>query len=619
MSANAIFRWSGRNALVPLVLALEIALPSRPACATLYNRTTGAGAFRQSTLWSPYFPPTFAGPGDADDVVRFNLGTPPGSRYTVTNVQGENDRLLVGNDALTLNIEQYSLTNYSGTETSLTMGLADQDQAYLTLTGTTASHLQSHSMKLGAVSNSTGTLRVQNIRWESMGQATIGNFGGGFLQIADGAQVTQGGQMWVGNINGSSGGISVTGPGTSYTVGSETIIGDGGNGYLNVNGGASMTSWTVTLGERVNSHGSASANGAGTSWTNTTELVVGAHGVGAIFVDSGANVSSARSAVGVYADGSGAVTVRNPGSTWTTAGTLSIGGDSFTGQTQGHGVVTVKTGGKAYAGGTTTIYAGGTLDLQGGSFVTPTIALQGGAFNWTGGALSVGVINANLTNENGILVPGDLSPANSTGSSTIAGNYTQLANGTLAIDIGGTAAGATYDSVGVTGSAILGGQLELSLANGFAPHGADTFSVFNAVGGVLGVFSNVGSGQRLTLENGAGSFLVSYGLTSPYNPNQIVLSDFLPTFSADFDLDGDVDGDDLVQWQGDFGLNGSSDADGDNDSDGADFLAWQRQLGSGVPSAAIAAAVPEPGAACLAVVAALGLAAKSKRFGRVGR
>jgi T5SS/PEP-CTERM-associated repeat protein len=614
MSANAISRWSGRNALVPLVLALGVALPSGPACATLYNRTTGGGAFRQSTLWSPYFPPTFAGPGDADDVVQFNLGTPPGSRYTVTNVEGENNRLLVGNDALTLNIEQYSLTNFSGTDASLTMGLADQDQAYLTLTGTAASHLQSHSMNLGAVPNSTGALRVQNIRWENTGLAKFGVFGGGVLEIRDGAQVTQAGQVWAGYLSNSSGGITVTGQGTSYTAGSETVIGSLGNGYLNVNGGASMTSFIVTLGEGANSHGSVWASGAGTSWINSSKLIVGAHGVGSMAVENGAIFSSARSAVGVYADGSGAVTVRDPGSTWTNDGTLSIGGDSFTSQTQGHGVVTVKDGGRAYAGGTTTIYAGGTLNLQGGSFVTPTIALQGGAFNWTGGALTVGTYNSNLTNASGILAPGDL-----TGSTTIAGSYTQLAQGALAIDIGGTSAGSTYDSVGVAGSAILGGSLELNLAGGFTPHATDTFSVFNAVGGILGVFSNVGSGQRLSLENGAGSFLVNYGVTSAYNPNQIVLSNFLPAFTADFDLDGDVDGDDLVEWQGDFSLNGGSDADGDNDSDGADFLAWQRQLGSGVPSAAIAATVPEPGAACLAVAAALALATHSKRFGRFGR
>jgi hypothetical protein len=67
----------------------------------------------------------------------------------------------------------------------------------------------------------------------------------------------------------------------------------------------------------------------------------------------------------------------------------------------------------------------------------------------------------------------------------------------------------------------------------------------------------------------------------------------VPT-AGDFNTDGTVDAADLAQWQGDFGLNGDSDADNDGDSDGADFLSWQRQLGSGSPTTASSAAVPEP-------------------------
>jgi hypothetical protein len=73
--------------------------------------------------------------------------------------------------------------------------------------------------------------------------------------------------------------------------------------------------------------------------------------------------------------------------------------------------------------------------------------------------------------------------------------------------------------------------------------------------------------------------------------------------AADFNGDGDVDRNDLLQWQGDFALNGDSDADGDNDSDGADLLTWQREL---TPALAAAAqtAVPEPINAPLILVAA---------------
>ncbi len=71
------------------------------------------------------------------------------------------------------------------------------------------------------------------------------------------------------------------------------------------------------------------------------------------------------------------------------------------------------------------------------------------------------------------------------------------------------------------------------------------------------------------------------------------LAPALPTSVAgDFNGDGNVNAADLVQWQGDFGINGESDADNDGDSDGADFLAWQRNFG--VTALASSTAVPEP-------------------------
>ena len=62
------------------------------------------------------------------------------------------------------------------------------------------------------------------------------------------------------------------------------------------------------------------------------------------------------------------------------------------------------------------------------------------------------------------------------------------------------------------------------------------------------------NGGRLTTADGSGSFLVHYGLGCMFDDDQVVLSDFLPTHSANFDHDGDVDGADFVQWHGDLGI-----------------------------------------------------------------
>jgi hypothetical protein len=87
-----------------------------------------------------------------------------------------------------------------------------------------------------------------------------------------------------------------------------------------------------------------------------------------------------------------------------------------------------------------------------------------------------------------------------------------------------------------------------------------------------------------------------------------------PSSPADFDGDGDVDADDLTAWRGGYGTSpgatqSQGDADGNGTVDGADFLAWQRALTTPA-SSPLAAAVPEPDAAGLAL-AALALFAMS--------
>jgi hypothetical protein len=64
-----------------------------------------------------------------------------------------------------------------------------------------------------------------------------------------------------------------------------------------------------------------------------------------------------------------------------------------------------------------------------------------------------------------------------TGILTISGNYTQTAAGTLALKVGGTTAGSQYDQVNISGTATLGGTLNLALINGFSPSGGQVFAV----------------------------------------------------------------------------------------------------------------------------------------------
>jgi hypothetical protein len=76
--------------------------------------------------------------------------------------------------------------------------------------------------------------------------------------------------------------------------------------------------------------------------------------------------------------------------------------------------------------------------------------------------------------------------------------------------------------------------------------------------------------------------------------------------SADFDGDGDIDGNDLMVWQRNVGV-GTTRATGDADGNGmvnaADLTVWRDQFGFMASTAPATAAVPEPGAAVLCVMA----------------
>jgi hypothetical protein len=112
-----------------------------------------------------------------------------------------------------------------------------------------------------------------------------------------------------------------------------------------------------------------------------------------------------------------------------------------------------------------------------GTVNVATLNLLGGVLNGTG------TIIGNVNN-----TAGTVSPGASPGTLTIDGNYVQGSGGTLAIEIGGTAAGTQYDQLVVTGDATLGGALDVALINGFVPASGDSFTVVQG-GTVSGEFA----------------------------------------------------------------------------------------------------------------------------------
>ena len=79
---------------------------------------------------------------------------------------------------------------------------------------------------------------------------------------------------------------------------------------------------------------------------------------------------------------------------------------------------------------------------------------------------------------------------------------------------------------------------------------------------------------------------------------------------ADFNNDNIVDGNDFLIWQRGFNVgvnNASGDANGNGVVDGADLVIWKAQFGGPPPAIGAIAAIPEPAAATLALLAGVAL------------
>ena len=138
----------------------------------------------------------------------------------------------------------------------------------------------------------------------------------------------------------------------------------------------------------------------------------------------------------------------------------------------------LNTGGNLTVGGRLSVDSN--FVVTGGNVSATEIALDGlASANLEGGRLSVDHLIGDLANNGGMLAPG-----NSPGETLITGDYLQLIDALLQIEIGGRTPGTEYDVLAVGGSAILGGTLEVLLydfgADPFNPALGDSFDILSA-------------------------------------------------------------------------------------------------------------------------------------------
>ncbi len=318
-------------------------------------------------------------------------------------------------------------------------------------------------------------------------------------------------------------------------------------------------------------------------------------------------------------------TVRISGtdSRWEQTGELFIGGgrtnDTLELVDAGEATFTVQSGATLEAAAAVNVMLRGTFNLEGGTVTAPLVQHdRGGAFNFTGGTLSVDQFVGDLTNDGGTVAPGQ-----SAGITEVTGLFGQNL-GVLEIEIYGGGsdpiAGVDFDQL-LADTAEIEGGLSLILDASYVPALGDEFAILQTTNGLSGVFETTSSG------------LPDLGVDLGWNINYTTHSVLLEVISAlaisgDFDGDGDVDGADFLSWQREDGTgdglidweNGynasaaSGDFDNDGDVDGADFLSWQRDnatsadlilwensFGTSSLQGAGSLAVPEPTALTLAL------------------
>jgi hypothetical protein len=212
-----------------------------------------------------------------------------------------------------------------------------------------------------------------------------------------------------------------------------------------------------------------------------------------------------------------------------------------------------------------------------------------------------GRINGTVRNNAG----GTVSPGTSTGTLTIDGQYIQNAAATLAIELGGTAAG-SFDKLFAPAVTLNNGTLSVSLVDGFVPLNSDVFEILDATNLTTNTrFGNTpGAGNTGTLTMPFGTFTVTYNYTTDF----ITLSNFISTgLAGDFNEDDKVDAADYVVWR----KNGANPLPNDNGlTTSADrFNLWRANFGNMSPgggSSTAQGSVPEPCSVLLALIALAG-------------
>ena len=344
-----------------------------------------------------------------------------------------------------------------------------------------ATLLLSNTTNNGAIS-ATGAGSVVGIAGAAgVNKGTLSATGGGTLNI--GGQLT--------SSTGSA--VNLNGAGGTVNINSATLLGtiNGASGTTLVFGGVNAfnaTTVTANLDLSTNNTTRLLMQGANTVTGNISLGTSGAStGLDIYNTNDSLTLGATGSLTGfgnVYQDGSGGFLVNNGLVSANVSGkTLSLGQSNFatTGATQVTKGATLNVTSTSFTQTAGLTQVDGVLNL-----VNAPLALKGGVLDGSG------TINGNVVNTGGTVSPGD-----SPGTLTIAGNYTQGSGGALDIEF----TNSLHDLLNVTGLATTGGLLDVNFLDSAYTGGVGSQFAFLDYG-TLAAGSGSNFGFTVTGHNG---------------------------------------------------------------------------------------------------------------------
>ncbi|MCP1403013.1 autotransporter outer membrane beta-barrel domain-containing protein [Achromobacter insolitus] len=373
--------------------------------------------------------------------------------------------------------------------------------------------------------SSTGQVQpgsVQTPNWTVGSDLIVGDDLAGTLTISDGGSVLND-WAFIGNFNGGVGSLTVSGrdgvgaPSTWTSLGPVYIGAESGsNGEVRILAGGWADSALASIGVNNGSIGSVVVSGPGSSWNLATSngFMIGEGGNGTLQIDNGGAVHSGQALIGRGPGSQGSVTVLGPTSVWDPFNNIYVGFEGL-GELRVLEGATVRTVGSSAPGAAASIYIGnqaggvGTVSV---SSTTSNISTLRASDRIEIGSAGTGTLN---------IAKGGLAVADSdtwvTVSSTATGtlNLVGDASGRGVLETGSVIKGAGNATFTLDGGVLRARRDKANFLNGFLTQaiGSEGAS-FDTNGYEVGVmtafsgtssFNKLGAG-RLTLSGDSSAF-----------------------------------------------------------------------------------------------------------------